>query len=309
MNVLSEITDCFSSKSKNDYEVYTSRYIRDAIPSVFRYLMESDGDPVRVYAVGGNGILFDCLNGIVDFPNAELTCVPYGSGNDFVRAFGYNALPRFRNIKNLIKGKVHYVDIIHSGSNYALQELNIGLIGQTIINKNVVFPYIPVKIMRKNLGLAYSVCALKTMINNESRPQNYTVLADDEDISGKYFNIHVANNGCNGGTLTPSPYAIPNSGYMDIILAKTDSRLKILSAMGDYNKGKFEKYDFFIHKRCKKLVIKSDSILQVEMDGEGFLAQEINLEILPGHIKFFAPEGMEFMDYSRKAFKGKAVNN
>ena len=167
VSVLSEIDSCFTGKNKAEYKVYTSRYSRDAIAVVFRYIMEAGGDPVRVYAIGGDGILFDCLNGMVDFPNAELTSIPYGNANDFVRAFGENAINKFRDIMSLTKGTPHAVDIINSGSNYAMQELNIGLIGQTIINAGSIFPKIPVNLLRKNIGAAYSICALKALFNKD----------------------------------------------------------------------------------------------------------------------------------------------
>jgi len=305
VSVLSEIDNCFTGKNKAEYKVYLSRYSRDAIAVVFRYIMEAGGDPVRVYAIGGDGILFDCLNGMAHFPNAELTCVPYGNANDFVRAFGEGATNKFRDIMSLTKGTPHAVDIISSGSNFAMQELNIGLIGQTIINAKSMFPKIPISLLRKNTGAAYSICTLTALFNKDFGKQQYTVAIDGEELSGNFMNIHVANVACNGGSQTPSPYAMPNSGLLEVIITDTKSRLKAATVISDYSKGKFEKYDFFIHRKCKKLNVGSDSFLKVEKDGEGFLAQDINIEILPGHVQFVAPSDMEFADFSNKAYNKK----
>jgi len=301
--LIADIENCFSGSM--DYKVHITRYPRDAIAAVHRYISNCPKDEiVRVYAVGGDGILFECLNGMVDFPNAELTSVPYGNANDFVLAFGDNAMESFRDIKKLSVSPSRPVDIIHCGSNYAIIQANIGIIGQTIINANQLFPHLPDKWLHKNASFAYSICALWALFNSEVMQQRYTILLDGEDFSDQYCNIHIANGPRNGGGLLPNPYAKPDSGFMQVIMAKTNRKLDFIRVIGDYNKGHFEKHKFFIHKRCRTVEVKSDVLLKVEMDGEGFYAKELKMELIPGGIKFFAPEGMDFFDYSHRAYKG-----
>ena len=52
------------------------------------------GGPVRIYACGGDGTLNEVVNGAASFDNAAVTCVPKGTGNDFLKLFG----PRFREL-------------------------------------------------------------------------------------------------------------------------------------------------------------------------------------------------------------------
>ena len=52
------------------------------------------GGPVRIYACGGDGTLNEVVNGAAGFDNAAVTCVPKGTGNDFLKLFG----PRFREL-------------------------------------------------------------------------------------------------------------------------------------------------------------------------------------------------------------------
>ena len=54
------------------------------------------GGPVRIYACGGDGTLNEVVNGAAGFDNAAVTCVPKGTGNDFLKLFG----PRFRELFN-----------------------------------------------------------------------------------------------------------------------------------------------------------------------------------------------------------------
>jgi diacylglycerol kinase family enzyme len=302
--LLAEIKNCFSGLSGTEYKIYMSRYPRDAIAAVHRYITSCPKDEVvRIYAVGGDGIHFECLNGMVDFPNAELTNVPYGNANDFIRAFGEDAAEKFRDIKSLITAPSRPVDIIHCGSNYAINEANIGIVGQTIIHANKVFPLLPAKLLRKNASLAYSLCAAMAIFNKEIIRQQYTVRLDGEDFSGNYCNIQISNAPCQGGTFMANPHAKPGDGFLEVILARFSSKLKFLKAIGDYNKGRFQKYDYFVHKRCRSLQIESNDLMRVEIDGEGFYARNIKMDLIPGGIKFFAPEGMGFVDYSYKAYK------
>jgi len=89
--VLNRIQSFFSTIDNNDYAIHISRFPRDAasfIPVFARALPK--GTVLRVYAIGGDGILFDCLNGVMGIENAELASIPYGRTNDFIRGFGKN---------------------------------------------------------------------------------------------------------------------------------------------------------------------------------------------------------------------------
>ena len=124
-HIVTEIDNRSREERDFFYDIYVSRYPRDAVVAVSNYIKKVALDEiVRVYAVGGDGILFDCLNGIINHPNAELTNVPYGKANDFLRGcFGIKAKELFRDIKTLSKGQVHLVDAMQCGTNYAINEV------------------------------------------------------------------------------------------------------------------------------------------------------------------------------------------
>ena len=45
----------------------------------------SSGEEVRLYACGGDGTLNEVVNGAAGFDNAAVTCIPIGTGNDFLK--------------------------------------------------------------------------------------------------------------------------------------------------------------------------------------------------------------------------------
>ena len=302
-NIIADIDYSFSYDPGINYDIYLSRYPRDAISAIHRYISNCNCDElVRIYAVGGDGILFDCLNGMVNFPNAELTCVPYGNDNDFIRAFGDKVYDRFRDLKKLSVSPSRPVDIIHCGSNYAMIETHIGFVGHSVIIASEMFRRIPEKILRNNVSNAYLICVLKALFNNEVMRQYYTIFVDGEELSGNYCNIHIANSACTGGSMLLSPYARADNGSMEVIFIKTNRKRDILRLMSDYTKGHFEKHDIFIRRRCKKIVVKSETVMCVQMDGEAFHSRELSMELIPGCIKFFSPEDLDIIDYSNKAY-------
>ena len=62
------------------------------------------GGPVRIYACGGDGTLNEVVNGAAGYPNAAVTNVPKGTGNDFLRIFGANYAARFSDLAALSRG-------------------------------------------------------------------------------------------------------------------------------------------------------------------------------------------------------------
>lgn len=298
--IRAELTADFSALPEIDYQIYVSRYPRDAIAAVNNYMREiPEEEMVRIYAVGGNGILFDCLNGMVDFPNTELTNIPYGSANDFIRAFGEYAMRDFRDIKKLVTGTARSIDIIHCGSNYALNEVNIGIVGQSMIYANTLLRGPHCQLYRRHTPIVYSVSAFRSLLDVEVIRQRYEVCVDGQDFSGGYSNIQISNGPCNGGDMIPTPYALPNDGFLDVIFSATQNRLEIARVFGDYTSGRFEKHkNIFLYKRCRDVEVRSECPMRVELDGEAFFTQEIKIKLVPGKIRFVAPDGVDFVDYS-----------
>jgi YegS/Rv2252/BmrU family lipid kinase len=259
----------------------------------------------RIYAVGGDGILFDCLNGIADFRNAELTAIPYGSSNDYVRSFGPKAIDEFRNLEKLIDAPSRPVDIIDCGSNYAMNCTAIGIESQAALNANSIFRNPRLKFLHNNAGLVFNLAALSAIVNEEVRRQDYQVIMDDEDLSGCYGNIAIANTPCMGGTMYSSPYAKADDGLLDAIFAAGLEMLAAVRSVSDYTKGRFESNKTLSYRKFRKMEIKSELPIRVHLDGESFFTDKLKLEVLPGRIRFFAPAGLEFEDYS---YIGKAKN-
>ncbi|CAN3997349.1 hypothetical protein PBMFNG_PBMFNG_03990, partial [Dysosmobacter welbionis] len=69
------------------------------------------GEPVRIYACGGDGTVHEAANGIAGFPNAAMTVIPAGTGNDFLKNFGPDAA-KFSDPEHLWDGPEFPLDLI-----------------------------------------------------------------------------------------------------------------------------------------------------------------------------------------------------
>ena len=297
--VIFDIKNTFPAEQRDDYEIYISRRPRSAIASVSNFLRKTTRDEtVRIYAIGGDGILFDCLNGMIKYPNAELTSVPYGRVNDFVRSFGNDVTASFRDIKSLSVGPSQRVDVINIGSNFALCHVIIGHLGQAINLANSFLNGKNNKWVRYVMPNVYTIAALFAMTKTKVMKQKYEIKVDDEYFSGKFSNINISNIALDGGSFIPIPYAKPNDGVLDVLITTNSNPLKILTLIHKRNTGKFESSKHFRYKKCKSMNIKSEEPLFVCMDGEAFFIKDLEVKILHKGLNFFTPEGMNFVDYS-----------
>jgi diacylglycerol kinase family enzyme len=102
----------------------------------------------------------------------------------------------------------------------------------------------------------------------------------------------------NGGSSSPNPYAIPNDGELNVVIIKSMSALKALRLMPFYTQGRFEeKPNDFVHIPCKKISCTSDRILNIILDGECFVSNKFDMEIIPNAIKVVAPENMAYKNF------------
>lgn len=300
---LLSIEKCFSVGYRAEYKVYISRYPRDAYSAVHRYLSATPADEIaRIYAVGGDGILFDCLNGLAKFSNAELAPIPYGNANDFVRAFGADNMELFRDIKLMSKAPSRPVDAILCGQHYALGCCSIGIeasatqvFANTIerINSGKTRGFVPA---------LYNLGAVQALFDGSENNMSYRLTFDGEDLSGDYLFISVGNTALNGGNNIPNPFAVPDDGILDVITCKPSAPMRALRMLPAYTSGQFCKYpDYLQHRRLKEMHCESDKLMSVILDGETYYTRELDIKVLPKAVKIVSPNGIDFADYSSAA--------
>ncbi len=83
------------------------------------------GEPIRIYACGGDGTLNEVIGGAAGFDNAAVTHYPTGSGNDFIKIFGPDA-PLFYDLRELLRRDEAALDLIDCNGRLAVNICSLG---------------------------------------------------------------------------------------------------------------------------------------------------------------------------------------
>jgi diacylglycerol kinase family enzyme len=297
--IINEIRAYFRDNPGEDYHLHISRYPRDAVGVIHRFAASVGGGViVRVYAVGGDGILFDCLNGIVGTANRELAIVPYGSSNDFLRSFGEGRQAPFLNIAKQISAGTIKTDIIYCGSNYAMNFCSVGVEAVSIMYTARLMRAFDwaVRHSRGIVPILYTLGGICGILDKKTREQRYSVVFDGERADGTYTCINVANGPCYGGNMSAVTGAMPNDGILDMLLVESGSALSILNLLPRYLRGEYYNYpESFSYRRARRVEIASDTPISINMDGEVFFDTSLTLEVIPRAVDIVAVDGLDYM--------------
>jgi diacylglycerol kinase family enzyme len=295
--IVTEIRTHFQSNAQEEYHIHVSRYPRDAIGVIRKFAAASEDVIIRVYAVGGNGILFDCLNGITGIANAELATVPYGNTNDFVRSFGEDKLPLFRDIAKQVSAGTIKTDIIYCGSNYAINFCTVGVESASIMYTmrfTRMFDW-AIRFSRRVVPLMFILGGIAALWNAKVRKQRYSIMLDGERFDGICSTLNIANGPCYGGNKSAATSAMPNDGVLDVLLLKSVSFSQGIKILPRYLRGGYYKYpELFRYKRVRKVEISSETPILVNLDGEVFFDTDLTIGVIPQAVNIVAVGGLEY---------------
>ena len=295
--VLANIHAFFSSSG--NYEIFESRFPRDAVNFIPLYAKDLSKDiTLRVYAIGGDGILFDCLNGLIGVKNAELGVIPYGLTNNFVRGFGKNAKDLFRNIEKQSKAASVPFDVIRCGNNYSLNYCIVGVEAEAIRHAeqsrkkpkrtNSLYKWL----FKKFYNLFYYIGALVAHLRKKVLKHQYEMIIDGEIFKGPCLGVSVFNAAYYGNNLHPAKKAMPNDGILDIIIVRGHIMLRTFGIIFSYIKGRYYKFPkIFKKKEGVKIKICSLNPIIYSMDNISFFDNELDIELMPDAVRFIDATG------------------
>lgn len=267
-----------------DYAVMVSRQAGD-LTALARAAAE-EGQPVRLYACGGDGTLNEVINGAVGFENAAVTHFPGGSGNDFIRIFSDPAA--FSDLERLLDGEETAFDLIQCQDSYAINVCSMGLDARigTDIARYKRLPLV------SGSG-AYVLSTLVNVLRGIHRPCRLEI--GGEVIDGEHTMVCIANGRWYGGGFNPVPEAEPDDGLLDVLIVKAVSRLKVAQVIGRYKKGGFRQMPELIrHRRCRSLTIRCEKDAVINLDGELRRGRDVTFRIAKEKIRFFFPRGLQW---------------
>jgi len=263
MNDFTIINSAKKTPLEVDEEIcYRSKSAGDATHKIEEVCKENPDTHVIVY--GGDGSVYESVNAIMNANAgefAELTVVPFGTGNDFVKS-----LPKEPGIRKKI-------DLIKFNDKYSANIINIGFDCDVV---RVTEKLKKMKLVRGSI--AYAIGVVATVFHKLGKKFDIEFTLEDGSVEhekGEYLLCVIANGRYYGGGFCCAPNAELDDGIIDVMLVRKISRLRFAKFIGGYKKGLHilpdgsinPKYkSILIYKRCKAL--KLDNVMQLCADGE-----------------------------------------
>ena len=244
------------------------------------------GAPCRLYACGGDGTLNEVVNGMIEFPNAWVTHLPTGSGNDFVKSFSEPTA--FQDPARLLDCEQAELDLIRVGERLCVDICSIGIDARigTSISKYKRLPLVT------GPG-AYLLSLLVNVIQGVHR--HYVIEIDGEHIDARQTMVCACNGRWYGGGFNPVPDARLDDGLMDVLLVRPVSRLQVAQVVGKYKAGRYREIPELIrHFRVREFSVLCDEPSIVNVDGEIVMARQMHFGIAEEKLRFFYPRGLHF---------------
>lgn len=248
----------------------------------------AQGGYVRFYACGGDGTVNEVANGIAGFANAAMTCVPTGTGNDFLKNFGPEALPLFQDAANLWNGKVQPLDLIDCNGKLCLTIACTGLDARVAESVHDLSAS-PVLSGR---GSYLASVAMNFLLRPVA--ERWRVTLDGETTEDDFVIVSMCNGRYYGGGSTPVPEARMTDGVLETVLVRKLPKPRFAMLFGDYSAGRYKQLppELISVVRAKEVRIEPvEGEIVTCLDGECFHSTGVTLRLADKKLNFFAPAG------------------
>lgn len=271
--------------SAADFSVCTTQYAGHARELARQAAQKAQraGEELRIFAAGGDGTFNEALSGVQGYPNAAVGCLPFGSGNDFLRSFGTRE--EFLDLDAQLAGGAVPIDLMQTSLGVSATICAIGLDAQVAYG-------IP-KFRRLPLcggEMAYALSIVEQLCGHLGRKVEYVI--DGETLTEDCLLCAVCNGRTYGGGYIAAPEASLDDGWLDVYIIRKVGRLTIARLLSMYKAGDhFEKgaltekaAPYFIYRRAKKVLVRpvdGRGDLIATVDGECAPCAEVGVQVQP----------------------------
>lgn len=243
-----------------------------------------------VVAVGGDGTVNEVVNGLlaVDGARPELAVIARGTGTDLVRHFriptkldGAVRTARDGAARPLDAGRVSYRGWDgEEASAYFANAASAGMSGAVAQRANS---------SSKALGGRASFLYATLAVFARWHASEMDVEVDDERRSGLMYDAIVANCRYLGGGMAMTPDAVPDDGLLDVLLIGDITRRDLALTLPKVYRGTHLPHPKAEALRGRRVTVRSDTPVPVELDGEQPGTTPATFEVVPDALRLRVP--------------------
>ena len=249
------------------------------------------GEEIRIFAAGGDGTFNEVLTGAMNYKNAAVGLLPYGSGNDFLRSFGVRE--EFCDLEDQFRGDVKEIDMIKTQRGFAAAICSAGLDAKVAYG-------IP-KFRRIPLcggSMAYKLSILEVLLGKRATKLHISI--DGKEFERSCLLVAVCNGHAYGGGFMAAPESKLDDGLLDVMVVREISLPKIAKVLPVYQSGKHFAHgqivpdlqdiiEYFPAHSVKIHAVDSSQDLIVNVDGECGPDKVLSAEIVPLSARIILP--------------------
>ena len=220
------------------------------------------------FIIGGDGTINFFIN---RYPDCKIPLILFngGTGNDFAWKL-YGGLSNEALFETIFERTPQYIDAGKVNERLYINCLGIGFDGEIVASMKTI------RIIGGHFGYMLAVI-YKILFFKESYLKIQT---EFKNIEGYFLLALFVNSSRAGGGFFIAPTAQVNDGYLDMVLANKMPIWKRLWYLPIIKKGKHLHYPFITHQLGKEFTIESDKPLPIQLDGELFYANKLQISNL-----------------------------
>lgn len=248
------------------------------------------GEPVRIYACGGDGTLNEVVNGAAGLSHVAVTNVPKGTGNDFLKIFGPDYRRLFYDLEALAQGPQTAFDLIDCNGKLGIDVVCAGVDARIAadVHRYKDWPLVTGK------GAYVLALVENIFLKGISRPM--TIQMGEAQWSQAPTSLLCVCNGRHyGGGFMPVGEAMPDDGVLDMLLVRKISLLTFLRLVGKYAKGLYKQYpELILDYHGDRASFSSSQPITVVVDGEVLRDTAFTVRLSEKRVNFFYPAGASY---------------
>ncbi len=242
----------------------------------------------NLLAVGGDGTMNEVVNGcfrqkVCPTKELNLSIITVGTGNDWGRMFGIpngyrEAIRVIREKKTCLHdtGVVHYYHGAQRDKRYFINIAGLGF--DALVTKRTNSQK-----ERGHSGKALYFWNLLSSLLAYSHTQAQIVI-DGEKIVNKVFTISLGIGRYSGGGMMQTPHALHDDGLFDITVIKKMRKGEVIRNLKLLYNGKILTHPKVEGYIGKDILIDSDPLIHLEVDGESLGHSPFEFQIIPRSI-------------------------
>jgi YegS/Rv2252/BmrU family lipid kinase len=245
-----------------------------------------------VIALGGDGIIHEIVNGLMQLPSERrprMAIVPMGTGNDFARTLHMARNDPKTALAQIARGEERTIDLGCVNGVYFMQTLSFGLDAAIALDTTRRR-----QDQTSQQGTALFVTSGLKIFSTGLRGWPFQARVDGEPISGTDVVFAVQNGPTYGAGFRVCPDASPADGRLDLCYStRKPSNATVLALFGLARYGKHTRSRNVAFRKVQHLDVRFPGADQpsCQVDGERLEADGYSVDVVPAALRVIVPPG------------------